>query len=308
MTATNIPADEFAGQEQSATVHPWLQIVNAKNLPLKEIAKFNIPWGFFVPREQAEKVRFKPDANWKSAEIDFGEETKSGYLTTHPRFVVIQRSQPECYQRNSYGGWSYKGLYFGDRNGSINWYEKMNSMSFEEKENIRSVTRYLFKFVSSDNTSLHEGSLQIKLRGASGLAIKQALNDYYVSFEKAFYESINRPAARIGAAGRARVVVDFTMGLSKPSDKNPQIFVESMLSPSLALGANKNVDSKGHTINHVGCNLSDILILKSSKTGQEIHNIHEETLDFAKPGGGKIARDEFEGEETKELDPDLMPF
>jgi hypothetical protein len=50
------------------------------------------------------------------------------------------------------------------------------------------------------------------------------------------------------------------------------------------------------------------LILKSSKTGQEIHNIHEETLDFAKSGGGKIARDEFEGEETKELDPDLMPF
>jgi hypothetical protein len=231
MTATNIPInlnDEFAGQETGASVHPWLQIVNAKNLPLKEIAKFNIPWGFFVPKEQAEKVGFKPDANWKSAEIDFGEETKSGYLTTHPRFVVIQRSQPECLQRNSYGGWSYKGLYFGG-NGSINWYEKMNTMSFEEKENIRSVTRYLFKFVSSDNTSLHEGSLQIKLRGASGLAIKQALNDYYSQFEQAFYKSINRASARIGAAGRARVVVDFTMGLSKPSDKNPQIVVESML-------------------------------------------------------------------------------
>ena len=311
---SNTFSNEFENEIAQPLVRPWVQVLNAKNMPLKDIAKFNIPWGFFVAQPQATEVGFKPDINWEEINIEFGDEPTIGYLTKSPRFVVISRSRPEAFKKNSYGSWRFEGLYFGDSANpkSVNYHELIKGLSAEEQENYRSITRYLLVFVNGENEPLHSKPLQLKLRGAGGYAIGQALVESYVSFEKSYFASIKKPPSIISPAGRARIVIDLKLGLEKPGANNPQIVVETLSTPSVALGKVQEVVSKGKTVKHLGVSLESMLVSASTKFGQQLRDLHQDNLEFSLPGGKKAQAiietvdDELETVDAENTD--LMPF
>jgi hypothetical protein len=305
--------NEFENEIANQLVTPWVQLVNAGKMPLKDIEKFNVPWGVFIPQGQAEEVGFTPSGHWKEIEIEFegsSDEPTLGYLTQSPRFVVIQRSRPECYKKNAYGSWRFQGLYFGDRldPAAINWHEQIKLLTPKEQQDYRSVTRYLLSFVDSDNKPLHSGGLQLKLKGAGGLAISQSIADIYQGFEKAYFASIKKPPSVISPAGRARVVIDLKLGLEKAGSHNPQIVVEEMQSPGPA-GTTQEVVVKNRTVKQIGVSLSSMLISTESADGAAFRQLHQDTVTFALPGGevaGAVEVAEVEAE--AQIDPDLMPF
>jgi len=307
--------NEFENEIAQPLVRPWVQVVNVKNDSLKNIAKDNKPWGFFLAQEQATDVGFEPDNNWDDIDIEFvDDEPTHGYLTKSPRFVVIQRSRPEAYKKNSYGNWRYEGLYFGDsaNSASTNYHELIKGLSSDDQKSWRSITRYLLMFVDEKNQPLHSKPLQLKLKGAGGYAIGQAIVDTYVNFEKSYFASIKKPHSIISPAGRARIVIDLKLGLEKPGANSPQIVVETLSTPSVALGKFQEVDSKGKTVKHFGVSLDSMLVSASTSFGAQLRDLHQDNLEFALPGGKKaqaiVNTVDDELETVDDENADLMPF
>lgn len=302
---------EFADQESSANIIPWAQVVNPKNMSLADIRKFKLPWGIFIAGDQATQLGFKPDANWTETSIEFVEnEPKPGFITNKLRMVVLHRAATEVQKYNG-SRWEYLDLFFN--NG---WVDKLKSMPPIEKKNYRTLSRFLVIFLDSNNQALHNGVLQISLRGAFATAIGKQLTEYYKDLEKAFYAQFNAPAKTIKAEGRARLVVDFGLTLHRHESNSPSIYAGTVSQPTLEKGAHKDFTTTlGKAIKYVGADIKDLVIPIETPLGKQIISYFKEYNYFALPnkGYGEKPTQPIPAavkEAVEELDnaEDIMPF
>jgi hypothetical protein len=102
--------NEFGEQDlASASVIPWIQIVNPPNI--KNLAKIGEnDWGLWLSKENAELIGFsaESDPNWRFADLENGWENSTGYLSHATRFLVVHQSEMEVQKKSSSGnGWQF---------------------------------------------------------------------------------------------------------------------------------------------------------------------------------------------------------
>ena len=92
---------EFDDDITASESIPYCQVQNPKNLSLSEIRQYNVPWGIFVPNDQAELVDLTVPEHFLPTQLVFDQDTPQqreidGFLTQHIRFVLIHRYSSFC--------------------------------------------------------------------------------------------------------------------------------------------------------------------------------------------------------------------
>ena len=72
--------NEFDNEITASESIPYCQVQNPKNLSLSEIRQYNVPWGIFVPNDQAELVDFTVRDHFLHNQIVFDKEGNQLYL------------------------------------------------------------------------------------------------------------------------------------------------------------------------------------------------------------------------------------
>ncbi len=138
---------EFDDDITASESIPYAQVQNPKNLSLSEIRQYNVPWGIFVPNDQAELVELATLDYFTPTSLVFDQDTPQersidGFLTQHIRFVLIHRSAAIEVQEKMNNGWKYVGKAYSK--GKLTKYGELAS---KDREYYRLRTRYLLLFL-----------------------------------------------------------------------------------------------------------------------------------------------------------------
>ena len=74
--------NEFDDDITASESIPYIQVQNPKNLSLSEIRQYNVPWGIFVPNDQAELVDLTVPEHFLPTQLIRGR--KGSYLPLLP--------------------------------------------------------------------------------------------------------------------------------------------------------------------------------------------------------------------------------
>ncbi len=163
MTTTPAFLTEFDDDVTASESIPFCQIQNPKNLSLSEIRQYNVPWGIFVPTDQAELVELADLDYFTPTSLVFDQDTPQersidGFLTHHLRFALIHRSAGIEVQEKMSNGWKYVGKAY--RKGKLTKYGELAS---KDRELFRLRTRYLLLFLDENNEPLHRVLISVVL-------------------------------------------------------------------------------------------------------------------------------------------------
>ncbi len=151
---------EFDDEIQASQAIPFCQVHNPKNLSLSEIRQYQVPWGIFIPNDQAKLVELKAPDYFTPTRLVFDQDTPQpreidGFLTQRIRFALIHRSKGIEVQEKTDNGWRYIGEAYSK--GKLSKYGELAS---KDRECYRLRTRYLLLFQDDNNAPLHKVPLR----------------------------------------------------------------------------------------------------------------------------------------------------
>ena len=261
---------------------PYAQVQNPKNLSLSEIRQYEIPWGIFVPNDQAELVGLKATDSFTPTSLVFDQDTPQqrevmGFMTQHIRFSLIHRSKGIEVQEKTNNGWSYVGEAYN--NGNLT---KWGDLANKEKEYYRLRTRYLILFLDENNDPLHRIPLRLGLSAGTGASLSEEVRVFRSEIEKVFFKLRQQPQQALSNRAHALTVLDIQLGVHKGDGKAPFVCPAVRLAPAIdQVGVEKVADRKSdRQVKLVGTPIESLMIPKSSQTGQLLLSLWEEYKDF----------------------------
>ena len=270
---------EFDDDITASESIPYCQVQNPKNLSLSEIRQYNVPWGIFVPNDQAELVELATLDYFTPTRLIFDQDTPQqreidGFLTQHIRFVLIHRSAAIEVQEKMNNGWKYIGEAY--RKGKITKYGELAS---KDREYYRLRTRYLLLFLDENNEPLHHIPLRLGLGAGTGGSISEEIKVFRGEIERVFFKLRKQPQKALSDRAHALTVLDIKLGVHKGEGKSPFVCPVERLAPAIEqVGVEKVVERRERTVKLVGTPIHSLMIPKSSETGQLILSLWE--LDF----------------------------
>ncbi len=269
--------DDVTGSESI----PYAQIHNPDNLSLSQIKQFNIPWGLFIATEQAELVELTVPDHFTPTSLVFDQDTPQqrevdGFLTQHLRFSLIHRSNIEV-QEKTENGWQYLGEAY--KKGKLTIYGELAN---RQRENYRLRTRYLLLLLDDNNEPLHRIPLRLGLGAGTGGSIGEEVKVFRGEIERVFFKLRGQSQKALSDRAHALTVLDIQLGVHKGDGKAPFVCPAVRLAPAVDLvGVEKVVERRGdRTVKLVGTPIQDLMLPKSSETGQLILSLWDEYQDF----------------------------
>lgn len=307
LTATVAPIDdfdfdssdyqEFADNLVESTSIPYAQMIRLPNMAVSMIEKAGLPWGIFVTLDQAEKVNFKPDANWTAQDVTFEsngkEEIVSGYISHRLHLSVIRFADVEIQEKTA-TGWQFLDVMFRDGKQT-----EAAAKVEHDKENHRRANRSLVLFLGDDNQPLHDAPLQLNFNGAFGASFGSELKEFYKETANVFAKKAAQAGVKIKGSyfddkTKALALFDGEIAWVKPdSDKAPSFFVKARKAPAIdQVGVVKTVTRKTKKgketeVTLTGVPLGQVLLKKSSELAQTIHRYFDEHESFSLPNAGR---------------------
>lgn len=289
---------EFDDDITASESIPYCQVQNPKNLSLSEIRQYNVPWGIFVPNDQAELVDLTVPEHFLPTQLVFDQDTPQqreidGFLTQHIRFVLIHRSAAIEVQEKMNNGWKYIGE--GYRKGQITKYGELAS---KDRENYRLRTRYLLLFLDNNNEPLHYVPLRLGLGAGTGGSLSEEIKVFRGEIERVFFKLRQHPQKALSDRAHALTVLDIKLGVHKGDGKAPFVCPVERLAPAIEqVGVEKVVERRERQVKLVGTPIESFMIPKSSETGQLILSLWEQYQDFPTKFQDEVSDDDREEDE-----------
>ncbi len=281
MTTTPAFLTEFDDDITVSESIPYAQVANPKNLSLSEIKQYNVPWGIFLPTDQAELVGFNVPDHFTSTRLVFDQDTPQqrevdGFLTQHLRFSLIHRSNIEVQEKTG-NGWQFVCEAYKKGKLTIS-----GELATKERESYRLRTRYLLLFLDNNNEPLHRIPLRLGLGAGTGGSIGEEVKVFRGEIERVFFKLRGQPQKALSDKAHALTVLDIQLGVHKGDGKAPFVCPAVRLAPAVdQVGTEKVVERRGdRTVKLVGTPIENLMIPKSSETGQLILSLWNEYLDF----------------------------
>ncbi|NQZ65552.1 MULTISPECIES: DUF5895 domain-containing protein [Crocosphaera] len=271
--------NEFDDDITASESIPYCQVQNPKNLSLSEIRQYKVPWGIFVPTDQAELVELATLDYFTPTRLIFDQDTPQqreieGFLTQHIRFVLIHRSAAIEVQEKMSNGWKYIGEAY--KKGKITKYGELAS---KDREYYRLRTRYLLLFLDENNEPLHHIPLRLGLGAGTGGSLSEEVKVFRGEIERVFFKLRQHPQKALSDRAHALTVLDIKLGVHKGEGKSPFVCPVERLAPAIEqVGVEKVVERRERQVKLVGTPIQSLMIPKSSQTGQLILSLWE--LDF----------------------------
>ncbi len=291
---------EFDDDITASESIPYAQIQNPKNLSLSEIKQYNVPWGIFIPTDQAELVDLTVPDHFIPTRLVFDQDTPQqreidGFLTQHIRFVLIHRSATIEVQEKMNNGWKYIGEAY--RKGKLTKYGELAS---KDREYYRLRTRFLFLFLDENNEPLHHIPLRLGLGAGTGGSLSEEIRVFRSEIERVFFKLRKQPQKALSDRGHALTVLDIKLGVHKGEGKSPFVCPLERLAPAIdKIGVEKVVERRERKVKLVGTPIESLMIPKSSETGQLILSLWEQYQDFPTKFQDDV-RDDDDGEEDED--------
>ncbi len=290
---------------------PFCQVQNPKNLSLSEIRQYNLPWGIFVPTDQAELVDLTVPDHFIPTSLVFDQDTPQersidGFLTQHIRFVLIHRSAGIEVQEKMDNGWRYVGEAY--RKGKLTKYGELASKC---REYYRLRTRYLLLFLDENNNPLHRVPLRLGLGAGTGGSIGEEIKVFRSEIEKVFFKLRKQPQKALSDRAHALTVLDIKLGVHKGEGKSPFVCPVERLAPAIdQVGVEKVVERRERKVKLVGTPIQSLMIPKSTETGQLILSLWEQYQDFPTKFQDDVANEEqdFDGDSEGNSEEDYEDF
>ena len=293
---------EFDDDITASESIPYCQVQNPKNLSLSEIRQYNVPWGIFVPTDQAEFVELATLDYFTPTRLIFDQDTPQqreidGFLTQHIRFVLIHRSAAIEVQEKMNNGWKYVGEAY--RKGKITKYGELAS---QDREYYRLRTRYLLLFLDENNKPLHHIPLRLGLGAGTGGSISEEIKVFRGEIERVFFKLRQHPQKALSDRAHALTVLDIKLGVHKGDGKAPFVCPVERLAPAIEqVGVEKVVERRERKVKLVGRPIESLMIPKSSETGQLILSLWEQYQDFPTKYQDEVSEEE-DGDGDEEYD------
>ncbi|MCH2248123.1 MAG: DUF5895 domain-containing protein [Crocosphaera sp.] len=293
---------EFDDDITASESIPYAQVQNPKNLSLSEIRQYNVPWGIFVPTDQAELVELATLDYFTPTRLIFDQDTPQqreidGFLTQHIRFVLIHRSAAIEVQEKMNNGWKYIGEAY--KKGKITKYGELAS---KDRESYKLRTRYLLLFLDENNSPLHHIPLRLGLGAGTGGSLSEEIKVFRGEIERVFFKLRKQPQKALSDRAHALTVLDIKLGVHKGDGKAPFVCPLERLAPAIEqVGVEKVVERRERKVKLVGTPIKSLMIPKSSETGQLIFSLWEQYQDFPTKFQDEVGED-GDGEEDEEYD------
>ena len=277
--------NDFLNETEASASLPYCQIISPPN-HAPTLKKGGFDMGFFLKKEQAEAAGFKPDENWKPAAPILGGEEQDGYICTHPRFVVISKSDLEIQQQNETGRWSFAGLAF--ENGQPTEWRRA---FLNDRAAYKQVSRHLLLFLGADNKPLHTSPIQWTAKGGLSGALYQEGKTLIEQVNKCYAHMVRQAGQKFSGQlndfAKAFIVYDFIVGWYKDQDdaKQAPYCVPSLIKmPTLEnVGNSIEIDRKPRKIIFEGVSLSEVMISRNTEAGKLISEWFATYKEFAQP-------------------------
>ncbi len=290
---------------------PFCQVQNPKNLSLSEIRQYNLPWGIFIPTDQAELVALTVPDHFTPTRLVFDQDTPQersidGFLTQHIRFVLIHRSAGIEVQEKMNKGWRYMGEAYS--RGKLTKYGELASKC---REYYRLRTRYLLLFLDENNNPLHRVPLRLGLGAGTGGSIGEEIKVFRSEIEKVFFKLRKQPQKALADRAHALTVLDIKLGVHKGEGKSPFVCPVERLAPAIdQVGVEKVVERRERKVKLVGTPIQSLMIPKSTETGQLILSLWEQYQDFPTKFQDDVANEEqdFDGDSEGNSEEDYEDF
>ena len=281
MTTTPAFLTEFDDDVTASESIPFAQVQNPKNLSLSEIRQYNVPWGVFVPTDQAELVELADLDYFTPTSLVFDQDTPQersieGFLSQHIRFALIHQSAGIEVQEKMNNGWKYVGKAY--RKGKLS---KYGELAAKDREYYRLRTRYLLLFLDENNLPLHSVPLRLGLGAGTGGSLSEEIRVFRSEIERVFFKLRKQPQKALSDRGHALTVLDIKLGVHKGDGKAPFVCPVERLAPAIdQIGVEKVVERRERQVKLVGTAIESLMIPKSSETGQLILSLWEQYHDF----------------------------
>lgn len=225
--------NEFDDDITASESIPYCQVQNPKNLSLSEIRQYKVPWGIFVPTDQAELVELATLDYFTPTRLIFDQDTPQqreieGFLTQHIRFVLIHRSAAIEVQEKMSNGWKYIGEAY--KKGEITKYGELAS---KDREYYRLRTRYLLLFLDENNEPLHHIPLRLGLGAGTGGSLSEEVKVFRGEIERVFFKLRQHPQKALSDRAHALTVLDIKLGVHKGEGKSPFVCPVERLAPAI---------------------------------------------------------------------------
>lgn len=279
MIATTDLLSQFEDEITTSNRLPYLQIRNPNNLPLADIRKLGLPYGWFIPSEEAERAEFKANESFKPTRLSFGEsdsKENDGFLAKQVRLSILQRSDIEVQQKAN-KGWRYIGKAY--KYGEITSFGELVK---SDRDNYRLRTRYLILFLGEDNQPLHHIPFQLGMNAGVGAAFSQEVRSFRKEIEETFFKLRNQPVKALSDRAHALTTLNLTFDAHKTEGKAPFLCPSIRFAPAIDnLGQKIIVTRRDRKVTLVNQKIEFLLIPKLSDTGKLILSLWEEHQDFA---------------------------
>ncbi len=292
--------DDLEEFEETPERVPYCQVINPDNLSEAKIRDLNIPYGLFIPKEQAISAGFTPNGDFKEHSHTFSPDSAEpaiveGYLATHVRFCIISRSSTIEVQELTSRGWVYKGP--GYIKGEPT---PLKTLVDNDSNTYRLRTRYLLLFVDSQNTPLHKVPFQLSLGAGTGGAFGSEVKFFREDFNQVYGEVKNKPGITLSNELHSCTVLDIEIGFHKPNGRSPFIAPRIRLKPTKDGFGQKEVKSRRERqVTLVNEPYSRLLISKKSGTRELIFALREAYSQFPYPKKSKNEGESFEYSQRK---------
>ena len=281
MIATPEYLQEFNDEITTSESLPYCQIQNPPNMSLAQINQFDAPWGWFIPNEQAEAAQFKASSNFEPVRLTFGQDTPKqrevdGFLATSVRMTLIHRSGIEVQEKTQLG-WRYVGQAYAK--GELS---SEGEKAFQDFNSFRLRTRYLLLFLDERNQSLHQIPFRLGMGRGTGGSFSEEVKEFRSEIERVFFKLRGEPQKSLSDHAHALSVLDLKLGLHKGDGKAPFVCPVERSAPAIdKVGVEKLVERRERQVKLVGEPIQNLLIPKSSDTGQLILSLWEEYKGFS---------------------------
>jgi hypothetical protein len=235
-------------------------------------------WGMWLSAENAELIGFNPegDPNWKYVDLENGWDNSTGYISHATRFLVIHQSEMEVQEKID-GRWRFVDVAY--KYGIMT--EAMERCKASQGNTMRSVVRTLLILLGKNNQPLHDGVVQMTMRGVFGASFGSQFRAFKAEANKAFFKAAGQAEKRLSDDILNRFF-PFSIAIAPPktSDASPSIYVSGR---AAFIEETTATEVYGRKVNLFAQSFEALYQPKDSELGQKLAQYRAEYSDFPKP-------------------------
>jgi hypothetical protein len=284
--------DQFVSHTTTSTEIPYCQVISPPNLKPADLTKWEKESGkigFFIKNSEAEKAGFMPDDTWEPHEASLGDGTEIGFISSHPRFCIVHKSQREIqYRVTQNDRFNFLGLAW--ENGYETEYAKQ--VREGDPKLYKVVTRYLLLFLGADGKPLHNVPIQYTAKGAFAGSLYAETSELYKQVSKVYFQRLKQ-AGKTATGGALSpyalsfAKVDINIGWARNKATESPFCVPNEITVPTIDNVGKDMEIsrpkwKRNIVLH-GVALEDAVVNMESEAGELIKSWYEEYKDFPKP-------------------------